>query len=267
MNPISQQQHNIKQLFATLGSIAKESGEDISAVIPPSIKYQSARLAFIAESPQSVLLRDTADALAGTDWSVLIHGETGTGKELLANILHGERIGQFVAFNCAGVTDTLFESELFGHVKGAYTGAVADRKGLMVAAAGGTLFMDELHQLPLQQQAKLLRAIDTKTVRPVGADASVAISCRLVAASNTDLKARVEEGLFMRDLYYRVAQYVLYIPPLSQRLEDMIAIRDSMIAKHKFRPMQLGEVLEYDQKGNVRALLNALVQREINDTR
>ncbi len=162
--------------------------------------------------------------VAATNFSVLVLGETGTGKELVAAALHGEserRAKPFVALDCGAIPEALLESELFGHEKGAFTGADRRRTGHFHLAESGTLFLDEIGNLPLSLQAKLLRVLESRQLQAVGASQSTSIDVRFIAATNNDLQARVKEGQFRADLYFRLAQYTIQLPPLRQRPEDI----------------------------------------------
>ncbi|MBM3768378.1 MAG: sigma-54 factor interaction domain-containing protein, partial [Acidobacteria bacterium] len=153
----------------------------------------------------------------------LVRGATGTGKELAAHAMHAMSpvaSGPFVVANCSAITETLFESEMFGHIKGSFTGANADKKGLFEAAHGGTLFLDELGDLPFGMQSKLLRAIQQQEIKPVGATASKRVSVRVVAATNRDLEKMMAAGEFREDLYYRLSMVEIHLPALSQRMDD-----------------------------------------------
>lgn len=170
-------------------------------------------------------VKDDVRKLAPCSDPVLIIGPTGTGKELLAKALHGDRKGEFVDINCAGLPEHLIESELFGHVRGAFTGSVCDKTGLLQSAANGTFFFDEIGELPLMVQAKLLRAIQEKRIRKVGTDLekdkSIPLSCRFVAATHRDLKEMIKEGKFREDLYHRISTFTLELESLSNRTLDI----------------------------------------------
>jgi two-component system, NtrC family, response regulator PilR len=204
--------------------------------------------------------------------SVLLSGESGTGKELVAKALHnlstrGE--APFVAVNCGAIPEALLESELFGHVRGAFTGAVADRPGLFAAAHGGTLFLDEIGELGAQMQVKLLRVLQERKVKRVGGTQEEEFDVRVIAATNRDLEAEVERGAFRRDLYYRLNVIQLQIAPLRQRREDIPLLVEHFLRKHAaslgrtltgIDPDAMAALCDYDYPGNVRELEN-LIER------
>jgi len=208
------------------------------------------------------------------DANILITGESGTGKELVARALHhnsprAER--PFVPVNCAAVPATLLESELFGHVKGAFTGAVKARRGLFREAEGGTLFLDEIGDMAPELQAKLLRVTEDRAVRPVGSDEAIPVDLRLMAASNKDLMARIREGLFREDLYYRLAVIPIQLPPLRDRREDIPLLAGHFLRRaattpgkeiHSFTPEAMAALLRHPWPGNVRELEN-VVERAV----
>jgi two-component system response regulator PilR (NtrC family) len=227
----------------------------------------------VGKSPAMQHVMRLVERVASAPTSVLITGESGTGKELIARALHqsGERAGKpFVAVNCAALPEPLLESELFGHQKGAFTGADARKEGLFRVAGAGTLFLDEVGELPLTLQVKLLRALQERTVRPVGGHEEIPVQCRVVAATNRDVKRDVAEGRFREDLYYRINVINLHLPPLRERPEDIALLADHFLVKHgqlqskrlSFAPEALRWLLSRDYRGNVRELEN-LVERAV----
>lgn len=208
--------------------------------------------------------------VAGTDATVLIQGESGTGKELAARAIHQQSAradAPMVSVNCASIPETLIESELFGHEKGAFTGADATRNGLIEAANGGTLFLDEIGELPLEAQARLLRFLQEGEIRRVGSVKSINVDVRLIAATHRNLKALAKSGEFREDLYYRLYVMELQMPPLRQRGEDIIEIARQFLQRScqklgsemlEFSDDACQTMLRYDWPGNVRELQNAI---------
>lgn len=189
---------------------------------------------FITIHEETLSMLNNARKIAVTKHEVLITGETGTGKEIIAKSMIGERIGHIRAVNCAGLPENLIESELFGHVKGAFTGAEREKQGLMAAAQDGVFFLDEVGELPLQMQAKLLRALQEKRIRRVGGSVDEDINCKFVCATHRDLKKMVKEGTFRQDLYARIGTLELDILPLHKRTVDVIPITKSLPNGEKF---------------------------------
>ena len=186
----------------------------------------------LGQSPPMLKLYDQLGQIADSEASVLILGESGTGKEVVARVLHQHsrrRDRPFVAVNVAALPDTLLESELFGHMKGAFTDARNDRKGLFALAEGGTLFLDEIGEMPLAMQPKLLRALEEGKVRPIGSEKEVAVDVRVLAATNRDLETAVEEGRFRKDLYYRIDVIQIDLPPLRARGTDTLLLAQHFI--------------------------------------
>jgi DNA-binding NtrC family response regulator len=224
----------------------------------------------VSESAPMKAVLDTARQVARADSSVLVLGETGVGKERVAMLLHtaGRRsAGPYVAINCAAIPGDLFESELFGHHRGAFTGAIRARRGKFELANGGTIFLDEVGEVPLHLQAKLLRVLQEGRVTPVGSDVPVEIDVRVIASTNRNLRAEMEAGRFRRDLYYRLGVVELTIPPLRDRREDIPSLARTYL--RGFRE-QLGRevgslgadameaLIRYDWPGNVRELVNVI---------
>lgn len=217
----------------------------------------------IGSSPRLCEIRRLIEKLGRVESPVLVLGETGTGKEVVARLIHqANPHGPFVPIDCSALVGTLLESELFGHAKGAFTGAVAGKPGLLTAANGGTAFFDEIGELPVRLQGKLLRAIQEKEIRPVGAVTRCRASFRVIAATNRDLAREVERGRFRRDLYYRLNVVTLRLPPLRDRKEDIPELVEFFLARHGNRHTLSAPVLEallaYDWPGNVRELENCI---------
>ena len=204
--------------------------------------------------------------VADTDATVLITGESGTGKEMVAKSIHSlssRRSFPFVPINCAAIPRELLESELFGHVKGAFTGAVRDKVGKFQSADGGTLFLDEVGELPVDLQPKLLRALQERIIEPVGGTTSRKLDVRIVAATNVDLETAIEEGRFREDLYYRLSIIPIHLPPLRERGDDVLLLIRHFTAKHggggvTFTPRALEIMKHYPWPGNVRELENTI---------
>ena len=218
-------------------------------------------------------LLDTAQRVAASDVHVLVTGESGTGKELMAQFIHRHsprHQGGFVAVNCGALPEGLMEAELFGFVKGAFTGALRNRDGLFRQAAGGTLFLDEIGEMPLPLQVKLLRALQEKRIRPVGSDITLDVDVRIVSATHVDLETAVQERRFREDLYYRINVVNLHLPPLRERREDIPLLVKHFIqqAREQGQAGQVSTVadaamqhlVEYHWPGNIRQLQN-VVQR------
>jgi transcriptional regulator of acetoin/glycerol metabolism len=219
----------------------------------------------IGESAAMVAVRRSVLAVARHKRSVIISGETGTGKEVVARLIHDRSgaVGPFVGVNCGTFTEGLLPSELFGHVRGAFTGAAADQPGLFRAARGGTLLLDEVSDMPLALQMTLLRVLETGEVRPVGGTREFAVDVRVVATSNRDLMELVERGEFRSDLYSRLAQWTVRLPPLRERREDIPALAINLLARcegsgRTLSPDLAEALLLHDWPLNVRGLFNVL---------
>ncbi|WP_303720557.1 sigma-54 dependent transcriptional regulator [Malonomonas rubra] len=226
------------------------------------------RKQIIGQSRSMQQLLERVERVAATQASVLISGESGTGKEVIAKALHqgSERCdGPFVAVNCAAIPKDLIESELFGHIKGSFTGAIRDRKGKFSLADGGTLFLDEIGELPIDLQPKLLRVLQEQTFEPVGGTTEQ-VDVRVVAATNRDLEEAMENGSFREDLYYRLAVVPLELPPLRERKDDIPLLLDFFLKKQnagvgvRFSKEVLDYLKSYSWPGNVRELENVVEQ-------
>jgi len=236
------------------------------------VRQASSRAAaqgLVGRSPAFMGMLEKVLRVANSSASVLLLGETGTGKELVARAIHeasAREEGPFVAVDCAGMTETLFESELFGYEKGAFTGATHRKQGLVEAAAGGTLFLDEIGELPLAQQVKLLRLLETGTYRRVGGLDWLPADFRLVAATHRDLRAMVQAETFRRDLYFRINTFPIHMPALHERVEDIPLLAASLLERvdrkpgRKFTPAALAWMSGRRYSGNIRELRN-LIER------
>ncbi len=223
--------------------------------------------ALVGRAPAFRRMLELVARVAPSDATVMLQGESGTGKELVAKAIHdaSRRASRpFVAVDCSGLTETLFESELFGHEKGAFTGAAMRRIGLVEAASGGTLFLDELGDIPLGLQVKLLRLLETGTFRRVGASDFLKADVRLISATHRNLRAMVAEGRFRQDLYYRLNTFPIHLPALRERIEDVPLLAEALLARvAPGRSLRLSEealacLMAYDYPGNVRELRNVL---------
>jgi len=222
------------------------------------------------ENPKLLEALEVAEKAAPTDLPVLIDGESGTGKELMAKVIHanGSRSdGPYVSVNCGAIPDNLLESELFGHKKGAFTGATSDRKGKFESADGGTIFLDELGELPLQSQVKLLRVLQSNEIQRVGSDQLIEVDARVVAATNKNLRKLSEEGLFREDLFYRLSVIHVTLPPLRERRDEIQLLNeffcDEAAERLRRAPIKMSARLlrfleGYDYPGNIRELRNII---------
>ncbi len=244
----------------------REEVRRLREVVTSSLPFSG----ILGESAEVRRMCSLIDAAAQTDSTVLVTGESGTGKELVARALHERgprKAGAFVAMNCAAMTDTLLESELFGHARGAFTDAKDARVGLFVKAGAGTLFLDEIGDMPASMQAKLLRALEARVVRPVGSDNEVPFRARIVAATNRDLEGEVEEGRFRQDLYFRINVIRIPVPPLRARGGDIVLLAQSfarVLAKRLDKKVTgisvpaAERLIAYPWPGNIRELQNAI---------
>jgi two-component system nitrogen regulation response regulator NtrX len=228
------------------------------------------RLTMVGESYAMAQLREQIAMAAPTNGRVLIFGENGTGKELVAKSIHAQsrrRVAPFIEVNCAAIPEELIESELFGHMKGAFTGAIADRRGKFELADGGTLFLDEIGDMTLKTQAKVLRALQEQIVEPVGGTASVKVDVRVLAATNKDLTTEIRGGRFREDLYFRLNVIPVYVPPLRERSADVPLLAEHFMAElareygrrpKRFDPGAMAGLRGYHWPGNVRELRNVI---------
>ncbi len=224
----------------------------------------------IGKSKRFLEMLKLAEHVAPTDSTVLIQGESGTGKEVVARYVHNlsnRSEGPFLSINCGALPENLLESELFGHVKGSFTGAVRDKQGLFAAARGGTFFLDEVGEMPASLQVKLLRVLQEREVIPVGATESIPVDVRIVAATNRDLEEEMRRGTFRSDLFYRLNVIALHLPPLRERRDDLLLLLEQFLGQlgqeHGGEPKALSQdaldaVMVYEWPGNVRELENAL---------
>jgi transcriptional regulator with PAS, ATPase and Fis domain len=225
---------------------------------------------FVAGSAVMQDVLELAARVAPLDTTVLVYGESGTGKEFIVRMIHDQcprASGPFVSINCAALTETLLESELFGHVRGAFTGAVRDKAGLFEVASNGTLFLDEIGEVAPTVQAKLLRALQEREIRRVGAERTIKVNARVVAATNRDLRAGVAAGTFREDLYFRLGAFVITVPPLRDRREDIPPLVHDFVRRAAARVKKdvqnvsaeaMSALMNYGWPGNVRELEHAI---------
>lgn len=240
-----------------------ENGELKDALTGADLQLKS----FITADERMLAMKDDVRKLAKVDYEVLIHGETGTGKEIIARALKGDRKGNFIVANCGGLPEHLIESELFGYVRGAFTGAAMDRKGMCQMANDGVLFLDEIGELPLHVQAKLLRMLQESAVRPVGSTVEEKVKVRFVFATNKNLLKMVDAGMFREDLYARLSTLEVNISPLRDRLKSDVPLIAASIpggeewlkALHE-AGIALGEL---DLRFNVRSLRRYIIRHKV----
>jgi len=256
------------RLLVTLRNALEVRG--LSAQVQRLSDEIEARHRIVGESPGIRAVLERIERVAPTDARVLITGENGTGKELVARAIHRiseRREGPFVEVNCAAIPSELIESELFGHMKGSFTGAVRDRAGRFEQADGGTLFLDEVGDMSPAAQAKVLRALEEGVVTRVGGTEAVSVDVRVVAATNKDLSAEIEAGRFREDLFYRLNVVPIHVPPLRERREDIpalvahfveLAVRNDRVPPRRFEDAALARLQRLDWPGNVRELRNTV---------
>jgi Nif-specific regulatory protein len=264
------------EIFANQAALAITNAQSIEktrneiAILQDQLKTDPGYHTLVAKSPVILEKLDIIERVAQTDSSVLILGESGVGKELFAEQIHlrsPRSRESFIRVNCAAIPEGLLESELFGHVKGAFTNAISNRQGRFELADGGTIFLDEIGDVPLPLQAKLLRVIQEKTFEKVGSDITITVNVRILAATNKDIETLVEKGEFRNDLYYRLNVLPIYIPPLRQRQEDIPELAHFFLEKFMaetkkqfegFSNEAMETMLSYAWPGNIRELENCV---------
>ena len=270
--PFTREHLDVLAAAASMTSMAFENARRAEWLAAENQRFRDAELDhdLIGESPAMGKVLSLVARVAPTDLSVLVQGESGTGKELIAKALHrnSPRADQpFIAINCATLSETLLESELFGHEKGAFTGAVGRRIGQFEAAHHGTLFLDEVGEIPVALQAKLLRALEEREIQRVGGTHPIAIDVRLVAATHRDLAAAITDGSFREDLYHRINVFSMTLPPLRERGDDVVLLAHHFAAQssrrlhrplHGLAPEARAAIVAHDWPGNVRELKNAM---------
>jgi len=266
MKPIIHEE--IKQIVRN--ALRQKSLESENVLLKRVVNKDHDFSSIIGESDALRTIIDEVRKISDTKSTVLLLGETGTGKELFARVIHhnsSRRDKPFVPINCSAIPETLLETELFGHVRGAFTGAVATKKGILEEAEGGTVFLDEIGDMSLSLQAKLLRVIEDQVIRPVGSTKGSKVDIRFITATNRDLKAAVREGAFREDLYYRINVISLQIPPLRERTEDIAALSRHYLARYareegkqvkNISPEAMDLMRQYRWSGNVRELQNVI---------
>ncbi|HEV2177637.1 MAG TPA: sigma-54 dependent transcriptional regulator [Terriglobia bacterium] len=259
--------HELKRLFARLGE--KREAADENRRLRERVKSEQGLGRLIGASAAMQKVYQMILRVAEKRHPVLVLGESGTGKELVARAIHTYgpwRELPFVPVDCGALTPTLIESELFGHVKGAFTGAVQARPGLLAEARGGTVFLDEIGELPVELQSKLLRALQEREIRPLGGNDRVPLEARILAATNINVEDAIEKGNFRKDLYFRLNVVTIRVPPLRDRPSDIPALVHSFIQRFKepaaevtgFSPEVLSRLMNYEWPGNVRELENCI---------
>ena len=260
-----------RTLGETLFALANRRSEELLTHLGAQRRQKRSKLSdFVSASPSMIRLVDLAERVASSDSALLILGETGVGKERLARSIHFESDrsrGPFIPVNCGALPEGLLESELFGHEQGAFTGATRARRGYFQLAQSGTIFLDEIGEMPLHLQVKLLRALEGRHIQRLGGEHPIEIDVRVMAATNRELKTDMEAKAFRADLYYRLAVITLTIPPLRERREDVPELAQNFLHNlrrqlggkaARFHPTALRALVQYDWPGNVRELINVI---------
>lgn len=258
------------QLFVSIEKALKfKSLEDENKLLKEQLRSRDFNRKIVGVSKSFKHLLELVDKIAPTDATILISGESGTGKELIARAVHSKshrRDGPFIAVNCAAIPKDLIESELFGHIKGAFTGAVKDKKGKFELADNGTILLDEISELNIELQAKLLRVIQERVLEPVGSEKKTEIDVRIIAATNTDLRNAVTRGRFREDLFYRLNVIPIHVPALRERPDDISILAAEFLKRFapgayiSLSPDLMNALMEHDWPGNIRELEN-LIER------
>lgn len=258
---------DIVELGCTFFSYIESHNCDLREVLKRDIEWKKGIPGIESLLPDLRAQARNIEKIANSKASVIVHGESGTGKELVARAIHtlSNRPGPFIAVNCAAIPDTLLESELFGHKRGAFSGAIADKKGLIEAASGGTLFLDEIAELSPKGQASLLRVLEQRELLPVGATRTVPLDLRVVAATHSDLLQEVAQSRFREDLYARLSTFVARVPPLRERIPEIGSIIASLLERQRaplsklcFAPNAARALLHYNWPRNIRELEKCL---------
>jgi DNA-binding NtrC family response regulator len=264
-----------KLILMTEEALTKRELKNDLTDISKKIKIHSSQRNIIAESPEMSEILETAKLISNTSSTVLIEGESGTGKELVARAIHfrGERKSKpFIAINCGALPEQLLESELFGYTKGAFTGAISEKKGLFEEADSGTLLLDEIGDMPFSLQIKLLRILQESEVRKIGSSSPIHVDVRIIASTNKKLSSLVKEGKFREDLYYRLNVIPILVPPLRERKGDILPLLNFFVKKYSqkfkknvkgFSQKTLGLLIQYEWPGNIRELEN-FVERVVS---
>src|SRR5919202_69892 len=262
---------DVEELKVSVGKVLeKKHLRQENVLLKRELRQRNSLDNIIGKSPQMQAVYQMIETVAATSSTILITGESGTGKELVARAIHNlsnRAAAPFVSINCGAFTETLLESELFGYMKGAFTGAVSNRKGLFEAAEGGTIFLDEIGETTPAMQVKLLRVLQERTIRRVGGLEEIPVDVRVVAATNRDLSGMVPENQFREDLFYRISVIPLELPPLRHRRDDIPLLADHFLARlnasmgkkiDRISDEALKKIESYDWPGNVRELENAM---------